>query len=178
MSHIMPDPRFANIQSLAPDTPDEVRSRIGKSMDQAMQMLLAPGLADDVAVLLRADPLGAETALRDEICRMGCTVLSQAFEQLDDDVPSLEIDGTGYRRMDASPGHALTLFGPITFNRARYRPSSGRGACFVPAEARLELTASGFTPAAARLASQSPHSHRWCRTMSVPVAGGRAQRAA
>ena len=113
MSHIMPDPRFANIQSiqsLAPDTPDEVRSRIGKSMDQAMQMLLAPGLADDVAVLLRADPLGAETALRDEICRMGCTVLSQAFEQLDDDVPSLEIDGTGYRRMDASPrpcAHAL-----------------------------------------------------------------------
>ena len=82
---------------------------------------------------------------------MGCTVLSQAFEQLDDDVPSLEIDGTGYRRMDASPGHALTLFGPITFNRARYRPSSGQGACFVPAEARLELTASGFTPAAARL---------------------------
>ena len=152
MTHVIPDPRFANIQSLAPDSFEEVHGRIGKSMERAIQMLRDQGLAEDVAALLCVDPLRAESAFRDELYRLGCTVLSAAFEHVDSDTPSsLEIAGTSYRRMDASPGHALTLFGPITFNRARYRPTSGQGACFVPAEARLELTASGFTPAAACL---------------------------
>ena len=151
MTHVMPETRLANIQFRTTDTFDEVRGHIEKLMDEAAQTLLDHGVAEDVAAMLRTDPLKAETALRDAIHRLACTVLSGAFEQLDDDAPSLEVADTSYRRMDASPGHALTLFGPIMFNRARYRPTSGQGACFVPAEARLELTASGFTPAAACL---------------------------
>ena len=69
---------------------------------------------------------------------------------MDDGGPSLEADGRTYRRAGATPGHAMTVFGPVGFQRSRYRPS-GAGASLVPAEAVLGLTSGGTAPAAAGL---------------------------
>ena len=111
MTHVIPDPRFANIQSLAPDSFEEVHGRIGKSMERAIQMLRDQGLAEDVAALLCVDPLRAESAFRDELYRLGCTVLSAAFEHVDSDTPSsLEIAGTatdGWTRPPAMHSRSL-----------------------------------------------------------------------
>ena len=45
----------------------------------------------------------------------------------------------------------MTLFGHVEFNRSRYRPSRGRGQCFIPTEHVLGLVEGDLTPAAAGL---------------------------
>ena len=94
MTHVLSDPRPANIQSHTTDAFDEVRSHIENVLEEAAQSLLNHGVAEDVAAMLRTDPLKAETALRDALHRSACTILSAAFEQLDDDGISLEVADT------------------------------------------------------------------------------------
>lgn len=62
MTHVMPEPRPANMQSRTADTFDDVRGHIEKVLDEAAQTLLDHGVAEDVAAMLRTDPLKAETA--------------------------------------------------------------------------------------------------------------------
>ncbi len=97
------------------------------------------GLAENVAALYRDDPLEAEGAVRDMVFGMARSVLADAFAALDDHGPSLQVDGRAYRKAEVTPGHAMTMFGPVDFLRSRYRPS-GHGASLVPAEAVLGLT--------------------------------------
>ena len=77
---------------------------------------------------------------------------SKAFKYLAWESPaSLEIEGKRYRKVEPSIGQALTLFGPVAFNRSRYRPSIGRGECFIPAEHVLGLLDGDLTSAPASL---------------------------
>ena len=108
------------------------------------------GLAESVAALYRDDPQEAEGAVRDMVFGVDRSVLTDAFEALDGHGDALEAGGRTHRRAEATPGRAMTLFGPVGFLRSRHRPS-GTGASLVPAEAVLGLTAGGMTPAAAGL---------------------------
>ena len=108
------------------------------------------GVAEYLAEMFRADPLSAEKAYQEMILGIARSGLTEAFEMLDDQGQSLEIDGTTYRKAETTPGRAMTTFGPVTFGRSRYRPSGG-GAALVPAESLLGLTDGGLTPAAAGL---------------------------
>jgi len=108
------------------------------------------GLAKEVADRIRDNPQAAETELRDMVFDLARSVLTDAFEALDDHGPSLAAEGMTYRKVEATPGQAMTLFGPVAFCRSRYRPP-GTGAALVPVESVLGLTAGGLTPAAAGL---------------------------
>ena len=94
------------------------------------------GVAEYLAEMFRADPLSAEKAYQEMILGIARSGLTEAFEMLDDQGQSLEIDGTTYRKAETTPGRAMTTFGPVTFGRSRYRPSGG-GAALVPAESLL-----------------------------------------
>ena len=100
--------------------------------------------------MFRQDPLKAEVAFRDGFNELACSVLRDAFELIDDHGVSLEAGGETYRKVEASTGHAMTLFGPVTYSRARYRPSGGGEALF-PTARVLGLSECGLTPAAAGL---------------------------
>ncbi len=108
------------------------------------------GLAADTAALYRDDPLRAGAAFRDTVLRLARTVLKDASGTLDGHGDTAGASGGTYRRAEATPGRAMTVFGPSGFLRSRYRPS-GTGASLVPAEAVLGLTPCGLTPAAAGL---------------------------
>ena len=145
--------------SLQPETPaantcerDEAGTAAAwQRVAEATRALAAcPGLKEALAVLYRDDPLQAETGFRDRVHDACRSVLSGAYERPAGCGPSLEADGRTYRRTDATPGRAMTLFGPVGFQRSRYRPS-GTGASLVPVESVLGLAEGGMTPAAAGL---------------------------
>ncbi len=149
------------MESLQPENPianiDDGRGSVATAMDGLTKAGVALveraaeiGLAENVAALYRDDPLEAEGAVRDMVFGMARSVLADAFAALDDHGPSLQVDGRAYRKAEVTPGHAMTMFGPVDFLRSRYRPS-GHGASLVPAEAVLGLTSGGLTPAAAGL---------------------------
>ena len=77
--------------------------------------------------------------------------MGKAFESFHDYGSSLEVEGERYRKVAPSTGQAMTLFGHVEFNRSRYRPSRGRGQCFIPTEHVLGLVEGDLTPAAAGL---------------------------
>ncbi len=138
------------MESLQPENPianiDDARGSVATAMDGLTKAGVALveraaeiGLAENVAALYRDDPLEAEGAVRDMVFGMARSVLADAFAALDDHGPSLQVDGRAYRKAEVTPGHAMTMFGPVDFLRSRYRPS-GHGASLVPAEAVLGLT--------------------------------------
>ncbi len=141
------------MESLQPENPianiDDGRGSVATAMDGLTKAGVALveraaeiGLAENVAALYRDDPLEAEGAVRDMVFGMARSVLADAFAALDDHGPSLQVDGRAYRKAEVTPGHAMTMFGPVDFLRSRYRPS-GHGASLVPAEAVLGLTSGG-----------------------------------
>ena len=153
MLNVRPEERFFN-PSFPETTSDAVsvaQHRVHQAIVQVSQMLEDQGVVKDLAVMFQADPLAAETAFRDEVCGMGRTLIGKAIETFQDFGSSLEIEGKRYRKVEPSIGQALTLFGPVAFNRSRYRPSTGRGECFIPAEHVLGLLDGDLTPAAASL---------------------------
>ena len=103
------------------------------------------GMEEDLAAMFREDPLKAEIAFRDRFHDLACSILLDAFERIDDHGVSLHVGGEAYRKVEASTGRAMTLFGPVEYNRSRYQPSGG-GAALFPTESVL-----GLTPAAAGL---------------------------
>ena len=151
MQNLQAEPPLAN--TTLTDT-DDVMEAAGDRLRQAMNDVIrsdaARGMADDVAAMFIQDPLKAELAFRDVIHGFARSVLGDAFEGIDDHGASLEVDGRTYRKVDATPGHAMTMFGLVGFDRARYRPSGG-GASVFPTERVLGLTESSLTPAAAGL---------------------------
>ncbi len=151
MQNLQAEPPLAN--TTLTDT-DDVMEAAGDRLRQAMNDVIrsdaARGMADDVAAMFIQDPLKAELAFRDVIHGFARSVLGDAFEGIDDHGASLEVDGRTYRKVDATPGHAITMFGPVGYDRARYRPSGG-GASVFPTERVLGLTESSLTPAAAGL---------------------------
>ena len=108
------------------------------------------GLSADIAALFRQNPLAAEHAVRDLMFGVARAVLQPAFAALDDHGPSLTVDGKSYHRVAVTRGEAMTMFGPVEFERSRYRPS-GKGAAIIPADSTLGLTTGGMTPATAGL---------------------------
>jgi len=128
----------------------QVRQRIADTMQTVAAQLQDTGLVEDLARLFREDPHQAEIDLRDAVAGLARGLLSQAFAALDDHGDRLQIDGKSTRQVAASPGQATTLFGTVTFPRARTRPS-GPGPSVVPTEQVLGLTTGGMTPAAAGL---------------------------
>ncbi|MDE2791963.1 MAG: hypothetical protein OXI81_16280 [Paracoccaceae bacterium] len=124
------------------------------SVEQAVGSLIlaaaGTGMAVDLAAMFREDPLKAEIAFRDRFRDLACSILRNAFERIDDQGVSLHVGGEAYRKVEASTGRAMTLFGPVEYNRSRYQPSGG-GAALFPTESVLGLTECGLTPAAAGL---------------------------
>ena len=149
MHNLLPGTSVANINEK--DTADSPTKKNLADIGHLLALHATElGLATNLADMFRDNPLSAETAFREMICGLARSVLTDAFEMLDDHGPSLEMDATTYRKAEVTPGRAMTTFGPVNFDRSRYRPSCG-GAALVPAESMLGLTAGGLTPAAAGL---------------------------
>ena len=64
------------------------------------------------------------------------SVLKPAFESRDDHGPTLTVADQSYHQVAVTVGHAMTLFGPVDFERSRYRPS-GTGASIIPVACTL-----------------------------------------
>ncbi len=103
------------------------------------------GLSADIAALFRQNPLAAEHAVRDLMFGVARAVLQPAFAALDDHGPSLTVDGKSSHRVAVTGGEAMTMFGPVEFERSRYR-RSGNGAAIIPADSTRGLTTGGMTP--------------------------------
>ncbi|MCY4007479.1 MAG: hypothetical protein OXE84_11760 [Rhodobacteraceae bacterium] len=108
-------------------------------MQVAAAQLPDTGLKEDLACLFREDPHQAELDLRDAVAGWACGLWGLAFAARDDHGDRLQINGTSDRQVAASPGQATTLFGTVTFQQARYRPS-GTGPSMVPAAPIRGLT--------------------------------------
>ena len=122
------------MQKLQAETPlantalkDEVMAEAQERLAQAMGSLTlaaaGTGMAEDLAAMFRQDPLKAEIVFRDRFNDLARSVLRDTFELIDDHGVSLETGGETYRKIEASTGHAMTLFGPVAYDRSRYRPS-------------------------------------------------------
>ncbi len=120
----------------------QVRQRIADTLQAAATQLPDTGLKEDLARLFREDPHQAELDLRDAVAGWARGLLGQAFAALDDHGDRLQIDGKSDRQVAASPGQATTLFGTVTFPRARTHPS-GAGPSGVPTEPIRGLTTGG-----------------------------------
>ena len=77
-------------------------------------------------------------------------ILRGVFESFDFG-PSVEVEGKKYTKAEPTTGHAITILGPIEYQRPRYRATNRQGESFIPAEHLLGLTESNLTPAAAGL---------------------------
>ena len=116
------------------------RARLTEAADALMATDAARRLVDDIAEAIQRDPLTAEQALQIFASHFARAIMAAATEQLDDHGEYLQVDGRSYRRAEATPGQAMTLFGPVSFMRSRYRPTSGKGASIFPTEAVIGLT--------------------------------------
>ena len=151
MQNLQAEPPLANSTlNDAEDVMEAAGDRLRRAKNEVIRSDAARGMADDVAVMFMQDPLKAELVFRDVIHDFARAVLGDAFERIDDHGDRLEVDGRTYRKVDATRGHAMTMFGPVGYDRARYRPSDG-GASVFPTERVLGLTESSLTPAAAGL---------------------------
>ena len=151
MQKLQAEPSLANATLTDNDNVMEAADdRLRQAMNDVIRSDAVRGMADDVAVMFMQDPLKAELVFRDTVYDLARSVLGDAFEQIDDHGDSLEVDGRSYRKVEATRGQAMTIFGPVGFDRARYRPSGG-GASVFPTERVLGLTESSLTPAAAGL---------------------------
>ena len=149
MQNLQAPSRLANTDT---DVMVVARARLTQAADALMATDAARLLAGDVAEAIQRDPLTAEQALQIFASLFARAIMVAAIEQLDDHGEYLQVDGRSYRRAEATPGQAMTLFGPVSFMRSRYRPTSGKGASIFPTEAILGLTEGSMTPAAAGLA--------------------------
>ena len=151
MQNLQAEPPLANTDLTdAEDVMEAAGDRLRRAKNEVIRSDAARGMADDVSVMFMQDPLKAELVFRDVIHDFARAVLGDAFERIDDHGDCLEVDGRTYRKVDATRGHAMTMFGPVGYDRARYRPSGG-GASVFPTERVLGLTESSLTPAAAGL---------------------------
>ena len=71
--------------------------------------------------------------------RLGSTILSGAFENLDYG-PSVEVEGRKHTKAAPTTGQAMTTLGRVKFKRPRYRRTDRQGESFIPAEHQLGLT--------------------------------------
>lgn len=149
MQNLQSEPSLANA-ALDDDVMEAAGDRVRQAISDMIRSDAALGMADDVAVMFMQDPLKAELLYRDAVHDLARSVLGDAFERIDDHGDTLEVDGRTYRKVDATRGQAMTMFGPVGYDRARYRPS-GAGASVFPTERVLGLTESSLTPAAAGL---------------------------
>ena len=149
------------------------RSRIAQALGAVHAEIGGDGLPVMLAEALRADPRGAEIALRDQVFVLARDLMGKAFEHIDDHGPSV-VDAGGVRhwRAPPTPGRAMTLFGPVRFRRSRYRPSGG-GRAVRPTEAVLGIGGCGMTPAAEEMSLllTSSLTHRECEEMWRRIAG-------
>ena len=129
-----------------------MRQRVADTLQAAAAQLPDTGLVEDLVRLLWEDPHQAELDLRDAVAGLARGLWGPAFAARDDHGDRVQIDGKSTRQVAASPGQATTLFGTVTFPRARTRPS-GAGASVVPTEPIRGLTPGGMTPAAAGLSA-------------------------
>ncbi len=120
----------------------QVRQRIADTLQAAAVQLQDTGLKEDLARLFREDPHQAKLDLRDAVAGWARGLWGQAFAARDDHGDRLQIDGKSDRQVAASSGQATTLFGTVTFPRARSRPS-GAGPSVVPTEPIRGLTTGG-----------------------------------
>ena len=150
MQKLQAETPFANT-ALNDEVAKTAQERLAHAMGSLTLAAAELDMAEDLAAMFRQDPLKAEVAFRDRFHELACSVLRDTFELIDDHGVSLEAEGEIYRKVEASTGHAMTLFGPVAFDRSRYRPSSGGGEALFPTESVLGLTECGLTPAAAGL---------------------------
>ena len=149
MQNLQAPSRLANTDT---DVMVVARARLTQAADALMATDAARLLAGDIAEAIQRDPLTAEQALQIFASLFARAIMAAAIEQLDDHGEYLQVDGRSYRRAEATPGQAMTLFGKVEYTRSRYRPTSGKGASLFPTEAVLGLTEGSMTPAAAGLA--------------------------
>ena len=147
MRYISSKPPISN-----PLSPNELleagQMRCRQLVKELAKTEMAARLATTVADMYREDPLVAETRYKEAINDLARMVLAESFEDLDDHGPVITEGEVTYRRVKPTAGRVMTLFGPVTFCRSRYRPS-GDGRSVVPVESTLGLTVGGMTPAAA-----------------------------
>jgi len=124
---------------------------VQKAFEQINEVLSDQAVVEGLSLMFQADPLEAENRFSNLVGSSCRKVLGNVFENLPDYGRSLEVEGKRYRKVAPTVGQALTLFGPVTFSRSRYRPSNGQGECFIPAEHVLGLIEGDLTPAASGL---------------------------
>ena len=149
MQKLQAETLFANTDPKG-EAIEEAQERLTQAVGSLVLAAAGTGMAVDLAAMFRQDPLKAEVVFRDRFNDLARSVLCDTFELIDDHGDSLEAGGETYRKVEASTGHAMTLFGPVAYDRSRYRPSGGGEALF-PTESVLGLTECGLTPAAAGL---------------------------
>ena len=92
--------------------------------------------------------LGLEAAVRDASNRLSAEILKTAFLSLDGSEPWIVHEGRRYRRADRSTKRVMTTFGPVEYERSRYR-RKGFPSVF-PADRAVGLIEGCWTPLAAR----------------------------
>ena len=94
----------------------QIRQRIVDTLHAAAAQDM--GLVEDLAPLFREDPHQAERDWRDAVFGLARELLGQTFGALNDHGDRLQIDGKRDHQVAASD-QAMTLFGAMTFQRAR-----------------------------------------------------------
>ena len=140
----------SDLNDLNDEAMKNARERLSRAMGSLALAAADLGMAEDLAAMLRQDPLQAGTAFRDRFHELARTIPGDAFERVDDHGDTLEVAGRTCRKVEATKGRAMTMSGPVDFGRSRCRPPGG-GASVFPTERVLGLTECGLTPAAAGL---------------------------
>ena len=96
----------------------------------------------------RNDSLELEIAIRDASNRLSASILKAVFLSLDRKEPWIVHEGRRYRRADQSTKRVMTTFGPVEYERSRYR-RKGFPSVF-PADRAVGLIEGCWTPLAAR----------------------------
>ena len=94
-----------------------------------------------------------EQELHTFIMAVECECLSAELKRYDVAAPAVEVGGTIYRQVLASPETYLTAAGPVKVERHLYRPAGRSSKSLCPLEVRAGMIAGSYTPRAARQAA-------------------------
>ena len=124
------------------DLPGEVADAIVRVVDFCREHGASPASAEAFETV--------ETGLRDAVHDLGRTLLRAWIESLDAGADRIDRDGLSWYRVAATPKKIMTMLGPVTYRRARYR--TGRcSTSLVPVDEGLGLVDNYLTRPAAQL---------------------------
>jgi len=109
---------------------------------------------------VRSQPAGSqgsfadfELAVRGQLMELGRELLAEELARYDLTVPEIVVEDVTYRRALRCRQTYMSACGPVTLERALYRPRGGDGRAICPLEERVGMIGGFWTPRAAQEAS-------------------------